>query len=89
MLTGHAPTVRVSRSLKELSVVALLVESKLATSKADARRGIKGKGFYLNDEPIDSVDRELTEADLQGSADERYVILRKGKKNYVRVVLEP
>ncbi|HJR17781.1 MAG TPA: tyrosine--tRNA ligase [Gemmatimonadales bacterium] len=90
VLTGHAPTVRVSRSkLKELSVVALLVESKLATSKADARRGIQGRGFYVNDEPIKTIDRELTEADLQGSADERYVILRKGKKNYVRVVLEP
>ena len=88
--TGHAPTVRVSRSkLKDLSLVGLLVESKLATSKADARRGIQGRGFYLNDEPIDSVDRELTDAELQGPAEERFVILRKGKKNYVRLVLGP
>jgi tyrosyl-tRNA synthetase len=88
--TEHAPTVRVSRSkLKDLSLVGLLVESKLATSKADARRGIQGRGFYLNDEPIDSVDRELTDAELQGPAEERFVILRKGKKNYVRLVLGP
>jgi tyrosyl-tRNA synthetase len=88
--TGHAPTVRVSRrKLKDLSLVGLLVESKLATSKADARRGIQGRGFYLNDEPIDSVDRELTDAELQGPAEERFVILRKGKKNYVRLVLGP
>jgi tyrosyl-tRNA synthetase len=88
--TGHAPTVRVSRSkLKDLSLVGLLVESKLATSKADARRGIQGRGFYLNDEPIDSVDRELTEAELKGPTGERFVILRKGKKNYVRLVLGP
>ena len=39
--------------LRELSVVELLVASGLATSKADARRGIQGKGFYLNDEPIE------------------------------------
>jgi tyrosyl-tRNA synthetase len=89
-LTEFAPTVRVSRSkLKELSIVALLVESKLATSKADARRGINGKGFYLNDNPIESTDLHIGEADLQGPPESRFLILRKGKKNYVRLVLEP
>ena len=89
-LTGHAPTVTVSRAgLRDLSVVELLVASGLATSKADARRGIQGKGFYLNDEPIETVNRELKEDELQGPPDDRYVMLRKGKKNYVRLVLEP
>ena len=89
-LTGHAPTVTVSRAgLRDLSVVELLVASGLATSKADARRGIQGKGFYLNDEPIETADRELDEAELQAPPDGRFVILRKGKKNYVRLVLEP
>ena len=88
-LTGHAPTVRVSRAgLRDLSVVELLVASGLAKSKADARRGIQGKGFYLNDEPIETVDRELDEDELQGPPEGRFVILRKGKKNYVRLVLE-
>ena len=32
------------------------VASGLASSKADARRGIQGKGFYLNGEPIESAD---------------------------------
>ncbi len=89
-LTGHAPTVTVSRAgLRDLSVVELLVASGLAKSKADARRGIQGKGFYLNDEPIETVDRELHEDELQGPPAGRFVILRKGKKNYVRLVLEP
>jgi tyrosyl-tRNA synthetase len=89
-LTGHAPTVKVSRAgLRDLSVVELLVASGLAKSKADARRGIQGKGFYLNDEPIETVDRELDEDELEGPPEERFVILRKGKKNYVRLVLEP
>ena len=89
-LTGHAPTVSVSRAgLRDLSLVELLVASGLATSKADARRGIQGKGFYLNDEPIETADRELHEDELQGPPGERFVILRKGKKNYVRLVLEP
>ncbi|HEU5303272.1 MAG TPA: tyrosine--tRNA ligase [Gemmatimonadales bacterium] len=84
------PERRVSRTrLRDLSVVELLVASGLASSKADARRGIQGKGFYLNDEPIETVDLRLAEDELQGPPEGRFVMLRKGKKNYVRLVLEP
>jgi tyrosyl-tRNA synthetase len=85
------PERRVSRSQLPdgLPVVEVLVASGLASSKADARRGIQGKGFYLNGQPIDSVELLIGEADLQGPPDARFVILRKGKKNYVRLVVEP
>jgi len=85
------PERRVSRTRlpKGLPVVEVLVASGLATSKADARRGIQGKGFYLNGRPIDDVELAIGEESLQGPPDERFVILRKGKKNYVRLVLEP
>jgi tyrosyl-tRNA synthetase len=88
--TTQAPTVTVSRAgLRDLSVVELLVASGLAKSKADARRGIQGRGFYLNDLPIEAADQELAEDQLQGPPHSRFVMLRKGKKNYVRLVLEP
>jgi tyrosyl-tRNA synthetase len=77
------------RELGDLWVVELLVASGLASSKADARRGIQGRGFYLNDEPIETTDLRLGEDQLQGPPDNRFVILRKGKKNYVRLVLQP
>jgi len=84
------PERRVSRSgFKALSIVDLLVASGLATSKADARRGIQGGGFYLNEQPIHATDLHLADDQLQGPPEERFVILRKGKKNYVRLVLEP
>jgi tyrosyl-tRNA synthetase len=72
-----------------LPVVDLLVASGLATSKADARRGIHGRGFYLNDEPIETVDLQLQESQLQGPPENRFVVLRKGKRNYVRLILQP
>jgi tyrosyl-tRNA synthetase len=72
-----------------MSVVKLLVASGLATSNADARRGIQGRGFYLNDQPIETVDLQLADDQLQGPPEQRFVILRKGKKNYVRVVFQP
>ncbi|HET7241481.1 MAG TPA: tyrosine--tRNA ligase, partial [Gemmatimonadales bacterium] len=40
----------------EIPIVDLLVASGLAASKGDARRGIQGRGFYLNDQAIDAVD---------------------------------
>jgi len=85
------PTREVSRSGwgGKLPVVELLVASGLASSKADARRGIQGKGFYLNDEPIEATDQQLDETQLLGPPDGRFIILRKGKKNYVRLVLGP
>src|SRR3954471_12035667 len=85
------PTRAVSRSALggRMPVIDLLVASGLASSKADARRGIQGKGFYLNDEPIEAVDLHLSENQLRGPAESRFVILRKGKKNYIRLLLMP
>ena len=45
----------------EIPIVDLLVASGLASSKADARRGIQGRGFYLNGQAIDAVDLTLGE----------------------------
>jgi tyrosyl-tRNA synthetase len=85
------PTREVSRAAfgGGMPVLDLLVASGLASSKADARRGIQGRGFYLNDEPIERVDLQLADEQLRGPPGNRFVILRKGKKNYVRVLLLP
>ena len=85
------PTRQVSRSALggRMPVIDLLVASGLASSKADARRGIQGKGFYLNDEPIEAVDLHVADEQLRGPPESRFLILRKGKKNYVRLVLLP
>jgi tyrosyl-tRNA synthetase len=96
VFAGHAPEGivgmperKISRAhLQDSSIVELLVESGLATSKADARRGINGRGFYINDKAIESTELHITEAELQGPPEGRFLMLRKGKKNYVRLVLE-
>jgi tyrosyl-tRNA synthetase len=84
------PTKSVARvEVLERPILDVLLASGLASSKADARRGIEGRGFYLNGQAIERVDAVLGEGDLHGPAEEPFVILRKGKKNYVRVVLSP
>jgi len=71
-----------------MAIVDLLVRANLASSKADARRGIQGRGFYLGQEAITDDTTRLTAAQLDEVDDTRVVILRKGKKNYVRVVVK-
>ena len=82
------PTKSVARAeVLERPILDALLASGLASSKADARRGIEGRGFYLNGQAIERADATLGPDDLQGSSEEPFVILRKGKKNYVRLVL--
>ena len=70
-----------------LSVVDLLVRAGLAASKAEARRGIEQKGYYLDNEAITDVTRRVTLRDLTAAGGVRLLVLRKGKRNYVRVVV--
>jgi tyrosyl-tRNA synthetase len=84
------PTRAVARAeVLERPILEALMASGLASSKADARRGIEGRGFYLNGRAIERADATLRPGDLHGPAEEPFVILRKGKKNYVRLVLSP
>jgi tyrosyl-tRNA synthetase len=68
-----------------LPLADVLVRAGLASSKGEARRGISGKGFSVNDIAETDVQRKLTRADLR---QERFVMLRKGKKNHAMLVVE-
>ncbi len=70
-----------------MPLVDVLVRAGLSSSKADARRGIEGRGYYLNNVPVDDVAARLTGKDLTEADGVRVAILRKGKRNYVRVVV--
>ena len=68
-----------------LALVDVLVRAGLASSKADARRGLQAGGYYVNGEQVADPGRHLTVDDFAGRD---WVLLRKGKKNYVKVVVE-
>lgn len=68
-----------------LPLVDVLVRAGLASSKADARRGIQGRGYSVNDVQQEDASRKLSVADVQ---EDRYVLLRKGKKHHAMVVVE-
>jgi tyrosyl-tRNA synthetase len=89
-LDESTPSHRISRAQfgAGIPLVEALVLTGLASSKADARRGIAGKGFYVNEAQVTDVGHQITEADLQGREGDSFVLLRKGKRNYIKLVVE-
>lgn len=68
-----------------MPLVNLLEMTGLATSKGNARRLVAGGGIYVNNIRVNDAARAIS---LTGSIEGRFLVLRKGKKNYhlVRVV---
>ena len=62
-----------------IALVDLLVSSGLASSKGEARRTVEQNGAFVNDVVRTGVDAVVSASDLLHG---RFVILRKGKRNY-------
>jgi len=64
---------------KGVSVVDLLVRTKLSSSKGEARKDIQGGGVYVNNVRTTDPAAQVTFSQL---IDRTYLVLRKGKKNH-------
>jgi tyrosyl-tRNA synthetase len=86
-IVGEVPTKEIERSKLDgtgLPLMELLVHSGLSSSKGQARNDIEGGGVNLNNVRESSFQRVVTTNDLLFG---KYVLLRKGKKNYVVVTV--
>ena len=81
-LEEEVPTVSIGSLDDGVDLVDLLVQSGLAGSRKDARRTIDEGGAYVNNRRRSAEDTLVTPADLR---EERYVLLRKGKRSYALV----
>jgi len=80
----HMPTVALTEAdINEtgLRVTDLLVLGKLCASKSDARRTIEGGGVFMDDVKVTDVYAAADRSKLRGG-----IILRKGKKSFVRII---
>ncbi len=75
--TDNMPTAAVELTDGRIGIVDLLVNTKLAPSKREARNLINGKGIAVDDVIIEDPTAMI---EINGS-----VILRKGKKTFVKV----
>lgn len=82
----NVPTYNLSKkALDTTPIVDILTESKLCASKSDSRRMIEGGGVTMNDNKVTDIRQTVSDSDLK---DGSYIILRKGKKNYMKVIFE-
>jgi len=82
---SSVPTVEIPRGAIREGVPAfeLFSEAGLVKSRSEARRLIKQGGAYINGRRVDGFDQLVTLEDLD---DESTLLLRAGKKKFVRVV---
>ena len=86
-IVGEIPTVALNSNELQgegKSLVDLLVHSSLSPSKGQARKDIQGGGVYVNNVKEPNPQRAITDSSLLFS---RYLLLRKGKGNYVVLTL--
>jgi len=64
------------------SLIDVLAQTSLVTSKSAARRAISEGGAYLNNQRVSDLDRVISQSDLLPGG---IVVLRRGKKNLAGV----
>jgi tyrosyl-tRNA synthetase len=57
----------------------LLVDTRLASSKGEARRLVTGGGVYLNGERLEAVERRVV---LEDAIEGEVLVLRRGRKDH-------
>ncbi len=68
-----------------ISIVELLVKCGLASSRSDGRRLIQGGGIYLNNVRVADIEQKVN---IEQAIEGKFLVLRKGRKDYhlVRVI---
>jgi tyrosyl-tRNA synthetase len=82
----HMPTTEISASDLtdgKADIIKLLVATGLCTSNGDARRNIQQGGVTVDDEKVTDISAAYTEDQLKTG-----VVIRRGKKNYMKVILK-
>ena len=75
--TENMPTTTVEAADGKIGIIDLLVATKLAPSKREARNLVAGKGIYVDDKTVEDANAIV---DLTNE-----IILRKGKKVFLKV----
>ncbi len=78
------PTTEVSEDQIGVSIVDLLVNTKIMPSKGEARRLIQQGGLTVNDEKVEDVNMTVALKDFVDGS----MMIRRGKKNYNRIILK-
>lgn len=83
---NNAPEFEITKAEADAGIgfLDLLVKTKLTLSKGEARKLIEGGGIALNGEKVSNTTLILKTADF----DDGSILLKKGKKSFVKVVIK-
>ena len=82
----NAPTVELAESdLQDgaIDILSVLVKAELVPSRSEARRAVEQGGVTVNDEKITNLRHSFTASDLADG-----ILVRRGKKNFKKVVIK-
>ena len=82
----NAPTVELSADdLQDgaIDILSILVKAELVPSRSEARRAVEQGGVTVNDEKITNLRQSYTADDLANG-----ILVRRGKKNFKKVVIK-
>ena len=80
----NVPTYTMARGDLGINVMDLCVNSGFLPSKSEARRLISQGGLNINGEKVDNIGLSIDESFFNDG----YALLKKGKKNFLKVVLD-
>jgi tyrosyl-tRNA synthetase len=85
-ISGSTPTFLIDGPTLEQGIQAYILfeMTGLCKTRSDARRLISQGGGYMNDEAVKSFDQIIGPGDMSNNS----ILLRAGKKRYVRVVIQ-
>jgi len=72
---SNMPSTKINLKENEISLIDILIETKLCTSKGEAKRLLQQGGVTINDEKITSIDYKISKDML-----EKGIKIKKGKK---------
>lgn len=81
----NAPTVSITPDMVGTKVLDVLATVGIVPSKSEGRRLIQQGGLYIGDTKVTDLDFLLTDDLFENNS----LLIRKGKKNYHRIVVKP
>jgi tyrosyl-tRNA synthetase len=81
---SNVPTAEITMEMLNTSLLDILVAVNIIPSKGEGKRLIQQGGLSVNDEKVSDINAKLSEQDfVEGS-----VLVKRGKKNYNRLILQ-
>ena len=83
-VSENMPSATLSKEKLGINILDLLVETKLVTSKSEARRLVEQNGISINQTKETDVNRIIDESDFKAG----FIVVQKGKKVFLKIKIE-